>query len=68
MVLNSELTTSYWGDEHMYIRHERMENDLAFKPEWAQYTPKWGGIFGNNLEQCETESQCPFADILKFLQ
>lgn len=45
----SEMTTSYWGDEKMYFRHQRMEDDLAIHPEWEQYTPKYGGIF--SLEQ-----------------
>ena len=34
VVTASELTTSNWGDEKMFFRHERMENDLAFHPEW----------------------------------
>ena len=70
VVTASELTTSNWGDEKMYFRHERMEDDLAIHPEWEPYTPKYGGIF--NLEQqClqqTTESTCPFAHLLQYLQ
>ena len=53
MVTASELTTTNWGDEHLFIRHQRMDDDLALKPEWTQYTPKYGGLF--SLEQ-ESES------------
>jgi len=41
----SEITTSSWGDEHLYFRHQRMEDDLVFRPEWEPYTPKWSGMF-----------------------
>ena len=47
----SELTTSYWGDDHMYFRHERMDDDLKLRPEWEKYTPKYH--FFQNLEQEE---------------
>lgn len=39
MITTSAFTTSKWADEHFYIRHQRMDVDLALKPEWAQYTP-----------------------------
>ena len=41
IVTTSETTTSYWGDEHMYFRHQRMDDDLAIHPEWEPYTPKY---------------------------
>ena len=64
--LASELTTSNFGDEHLYFRHERMDDDLSLKPEWEQYTPKYGGIF--SLAQKEGGSKCPFANIIDYLQ
>ena len=63
----SALTTSNWGDEHFYIRHERMDDDLAIHPEWEPYVPKYGGIFAN-LSQEEMGSDCPFAELLQYLQ
>jgi hypothetical protein len=62
----SAMTTSNWGDDHFYIRHERMEDDLALKPEWVPYTPKYGGIF--SLEQQASGSDCPFAHLMQYLQ
>ena len=60
----SECTTSQWGDDHMFIRHERMDDDLALKPEWEQYTPKYTGIFNG----VNNDPKCPFADLLEYLQ
>lgn len=62
----SEMTTSLWGDDHFYIRHQKMEEDFVFRPEWEPYAPKYGGIF-LGLEQGE-ESSCPFANLLQYLQ
>ena len=71
IVTASELTTSNWGDEKMYFRHTRMENDLTFHPEWEPYTPKVGRGNLNLEQQClqqTTESTCPFAQLLQYLQ
>lgn len=65
IMTRSETTTSYWGDEHMYIRHERMDDDLAIKPEWIPYTPKYSP-FG--LTQLVETAKCPFANLLKFFE
>ena len=55
----SEMTTSLWGDEHLYFRHTRMEDDLALRPEWEPSTPLWPE---------DERSGCPFADLLQFLE
>ena len=41
LVLTSELTTSLWGDKHLFFRHQDMADDLGLRPEWEQYTEKW---------------------------
>ena len=33
-VTDSLLLTSYWGDEHMFFRHQLMDADLKYRPEW----------------------------------
>jgi len=48
LVLTSEMTTSLWGDQHFYIRHQDMWDDIDIKPEWADYTP----TFGLGLHRC----------------
>mmetsp|Transcript_5 Transcript_5/g.11 ORF Transcript_5/g.11 Transcript_5/m.11 type:complete len:115 (-) Transcript_5:88-432(-) len=62
----SEFTSSNWGDEHMFFRHQRMDDDLAIHPEWEPYTPKYTGFF--NLQQEAQKPGCPFSDVLKYLQ
>ena len=45
MTTKSTMVTSYWGDEHMYFRHQRSDDDLKLRPEWEPYTPSkfiWG--------------------------
>eukprot|EP00927_Polykrikos_kofoidii_P025441 TRINITY_DN22844_c0_g1_i1.p1 TRINITY_DN22844_c0_g1~~TRINITY_DN22844_c0_g1_i1.p1 ORF type:complete len:410 (-),score=49.83 TRINITY_DN22844_c0_g1_i1:138-1367(-) len=32
--LSTKLTTSKFGDEQLFFRHQRMEDDFALKPEW----------------------------------
>ena len=56
------MNPSTFGDKHLYFRHERMDDDLALRPEWVPYTPKYGGIF--SLEQQENKANCPFAHLL----
>ena len=41
LVLSSALTTSVWGDRHLFFRHQNMADDLTLRPEWDQYTEKW---------------------------
>jgi len=63
MVTGSSMVTSLWGDEHMFFRHERMENDLLIKEEWRPFTPvfKVFNSSGNLILADGTESSCPFA-------
>lgn len=39
LFIRSQLTTSLWGDEKMYFRHHRPDDDFRFKPEWMSATP-----------------------------
>ena len=38
LVLTSSLTTSKWGDESLFFRHQDMAEDLQLRPEWNIYT------------------------------
>ena len=75
-VLASTMVTSYWGDEHMYFRHQRMDDDLVIKPEWEPYTPnpKVFGMIDEFMVDPVTHakgaveivgSACPFAWLLQ---
>ena len=54
IVSTSEFTTSKWGDEHFFIRHQDFAEDLEIHPEWAQFTEKAGNSNGTR------KSKCPF--------
>ena len=40
LVTDSKLYTSRWGDNHMRFRHQRMDEDLKYHPEWKPYVPR----------------------------
>ena len=62
----SEITTSHWGDDHLYFRHQRMDDDLAIRPEWEPYVPMYKGFF--HLEQEASSPECPFKNLIEYLQ
>jgi len=52
LVLVGGLTTSMWGDQHLFFRHQDMAEDVMLRPEWEPYLDKFG---------FEHESGCPLA-------
>ena len=66
LVTASEITTSNWGDEHMYFRHQRMEEDLTIRPEWKECTPKQTDIY-LQLQDNSNNPECPFSHLLQYL-
>jgi len=64
IVTTSEVVTSLWGDQQLYFRHMRMDDDLRVKPEWKDYIPEWDR---GTLKEGLTEpmpfpaSTCPFS-------
>ena len=67
LVSDSTFTSSNWGDEHLFFRHQRYDDDLVFHPEWEPYVPRYEGFF--KLQQEATSKPgCPFRDILDYLQ
>jgi len=64
LVIESQLVTSLWGDEHMFFRHHRMDEDLKYHPEWQQYSLTLvAGMDSEIREPSEykSPSTCPFA-------
>ena len=41
IVLTSHLTTSRWGDEGLFFRHQDMVEDLRIHPEWNNFTDQF---------------------------
>ena len=73
LVTTSETVKSFYGDDMLLIRHQRVEDDIKLKPEWTNSYPKYPGVFGNNMgEGCNyfeskehtMEYSCPFAFLL----
>jgi len=60
LVLRSEMTTSLWGDQWLYIRHDDEAHDLVIRPEWNQFTPQFGPFFE---EDPSKSSKCPYGHV-----
>ena len=54
--LDGSFTTSDWGDQRLFYRHQLMNEDLALKPEWKPYTATYslGG-------------KCPYQTMLEMM-
>jgi len=39
LVTTSDVTSTLWGDDHLFFRHQWVEDDIALKPEWTKYYP-----------------------------
>ena len=53
--LTSNFVTSKFGDQNLFFRHGRVEDDLKINPSWDEYIQKfsfWGG-------KKAKESKCP---------
>ena len=35
--LKGKITTSKWGDDKLYLRHQKLDEDLAYQPGWKPY-------------------------------
>ena len=38
--LDGSFTKSKWGDEQLFFRHQKENDDIKLKPEWDKYVPK----------------------------
>jgi len=65
IVTTSEVVTSLWGDQQLYFRHGRIDDDLRLKPQWEDYIPVWktGTLEDTGLTQPMpfAASSCPFS-------
>lgn len=66
LVLGSRLVTSLWGDNHMFFRHQRIDDDVR------GYHPEWENKYHQSLvddtdfdrvrpEKAKADVFCPFA-------
>lgn len=55
--LDGKLTSSSWGDQHLFFRHQLMDDDVKIHPEWAPYVPSY-----------KNGGKCPYQNMLQALQ
>lgn len=51
LVLEGGFVKSKWGDEALFIRHQRSDEDVKLKPEWDRYMAKYSKS-NNGLGEC----------------
>lgn len=47
--LDGQLVSSKWGDEHLFFRHQKLDDDIKLRPAWNDYLPRWS-----------LDGKCPF--------
>ena len=65
LVTTSDVTSSLWGDDHLFFRHQWTEDDVALRPEWTKYYPAYSDAVKDSFMSM-TEgviSKCPFANL-----
>ena len=62
VVLTSEITTSLWGDQSLFFKHQRIDDDLEYFPWWGEYLQTWnlGRLDKSGLVSPPTPENCPF--------
>ena len=62
IVVTSKITTSLWGDQTLFFKHQRMDDDLKFHPEWKPYLQTWnnGKMNETALANPPPAANCPF--------
>jgi len=73
LITDSEMTTSNFGDEHLFIRHQRAEDDIKLQPTWEEYYPAFNplnptGDESGFLTEEMNSIGCPFASFFNFMQ
>jgi hypothetical protein len=62
------MTTSNWGDNHLYFRHHDMGDDLKIHPEWDAYVFEYPTQDSENSENSvgqQAKKGCPFAHMFQ---
>jgi hypothetical protein len=56
LTLQGKMVTSKWGDEKMFIRHQKMDEDLHYQPSWKPYYASY-----------KLDGKCPYEKMLQEL-
>ena len=49
LVLDGQMVRSKWGDDNLFFRHQKMDDDIKLQPSWSDYVPRWS-----------LDGKCPF--------
>jgi len=62
IIATSTITLSLWGDEKLFFKHQRIEDDLKFFPWWKDYLQTWslGKMSETPLKFPPPTEKCPF--------
>ena len=63
VVVTSPVTLSLWGDQQLFFKHQRIDDDLKYFPWWLDYLQTWslGKMSETELVDPQPEEKCPFA-------
>ena len=62
VVLTSEITTSLYGGQTLFFKHQRIDDDLEVYPWWKEYIQSWdnGRLDETGLVDPPPAEKCPF--------
>lgn len=63
IVVTSPITLSLWGDQTLFFKHQRIDDDLEYFPWWKDYLQTWtnGKMSETPLVSPPPTEKCPFA-------
>lgn len=63
VIATSSFTTSLWGDQQLFFKHQRIEDDLEYFPWWKDYLQTWsmGTLADTGVISPPPAEKCPFA-------
>ena len=62
LVLDGQMTRSKWGDENLYIRHQKMNDDEEMHKDWDPYLAKFS--FLSKDSEAQKSWGCPYLNNL----
>ena len=62
-MVTSPIILSLWGDQTLFFKHQRIDDDLEYFPWWKDYIQTWTNGKMNETELIDPppEEKCPFA-------
>ena len=63
VVATSKIITSLWGDQTLFFKHQRIDDDLKVNKWWKEYLQTWplGKMSETPMAYPRPKEKCPFA-------